>query len=420
MTAKQKSDGTAGIGRRTVLGGVAAAGGVLAMPALVRAQSAREITVAAVVALTGPNAGWGQPNWDGFRLAAEIFNEAGGIKSMGGAKLRPIVGDTESKPQIAGSQAERVIRQGAVALAGSNQSPAAMVATQICERQRVPFICSTDTDPALTGRGFKYTFRTVPLMPDYVRDLLTYMRDISTGAGAPVKTVAALCENSIAGRTAMEEVKKQAAGLGLTVADGSLYDAATTQNFTSYIARYKSAGVDAVVGHNRPNDAILILRTMKELGYNPKFTGGILGAHSSREYMETSGKDADGVYGTSSFAPTLPIPAMQRAKQAYEARYSKLFDSTAGAGFTAMSVIVDALERAGSADPRKLRDAIAATDMKTGDRFYLQLRGAKFAANGENSRAGGVVFMIRDSKAEVVAPQEHAVARGLFPKPAWR
>jgi branched-chain amino acid transport system substrate-binding protein len=257
-------------------------------------------------------------------------------------------------------------------------------------------------------------------MPDYVRDLFTEMKKMADTAGTPIKTIAALCENSVSGKSAVEAVKAQAESFGLKLVDASMYDATTAQNFTSYIARYKAAGVEAVVGHNRPNDAVLIARTMKELSYNPKFTGGILGAHSSREYMETLGKDADGIYGTSSFGRSIDVPAMKTAAEAYEKKFNKQFDSTAGAGFTALSVIVDALERAKSADPKAVREAIATTDLKTGDRFYLQLNGAKFDAKGENTRAGGLVFMIKDGKPITVAPAAFATGTGEFPKPAWK
>src|SRR5262245_54063947 len=77
--------------RRTVLklGGAGAA--MLACPAIVRAAADQEILIANVVALTGANSGWGQPNWNGFQLACEMINAKGGIKSLGGAKLKPLV-----------------------------------------------------------------------------------------------------------------------------------------------------------------------------------------------------------------------------------------------------------------------------------------------------------------------------------------
>src|ERR1700754_2209241 len=104
--------------RRSVLKWGGAGVAMLACPAIVRAAADQEILIANVVALTGANSGWGQPNWNGFQLACEMINAKGGIKSLGGAKLKPLVGDTETKPQVAGSQAERLIQRGVVAMAG--------------------------------------------------------------------------------------------------------------------------------------------------------------------------------------------------------------------------------------------------------------------------------------------------------------
>lgn len=62
---------------------------------------------------------------------------------------------------------------------------------------------------------------------------------------------------------------------------------------------------------------------------------------------------------------------------------------------------------------------VAATQMKTGDRMYMQLRGCKFAPNGENLLAGGLVFTIRDKEWITVAPKELAKASAVYPKPRW-
>src|SRR6267142_4693852 len=156
---------------------LAAASTTLA-PRLATAQS-KEVLLAAVVALTGPNAAWGQRTWNAFQMGCDLVNEQGGLKSLGGAKLKYIVADTESKPEVAGSQTEKVIQRGCVAITGTNQSAATIVATQIAEREGVPFVCATDVDPLITSRGFKYTFRTSPIVESYARDLLAYIKDIS-------------------------------------------------------------------------------------------------------------------------------------------------------------------------------------------------------------------------------------------------
>lgn len=379
----------------------------------------KEVLLAAVVALTGPNAAWGQRTWNGFQLACDLVNEQGGIKSMGGAKLKYIVADTESKPEVAGSQTEKVIQRGAVAITGTNQSAATIVATQIAEREGVPFVCATDVDPLITSRGFKFTFRTSPLVAAYAYDLLSYVKELGEKSGKPAKKLAILSENSIVGQSSVEGSTKVAKDLGYEVVAGDTYDAAKTQNFASYIAKYKGAGVEVVVGHNKPNDAILITRTMKELNFNPMAYGGILGGHVSTEYVNALGRDADNVLATTSWSADADIPGLKELAKKYQDRFKEHMDSTSAGGFTAFSVLWDALERAGSADRKKLRDAIAATQLKTGEKMYMQLRGAKFVASGENERAGGLVFTIKSKEWITVAPKEFAKATAIFPKPKW-
>jgi branched-chain amino acid transport system substrate-binding protein len=396
---------------------MAAAGGALA-PRITAAQP-KEVLLAAVVALTGPNAAWGQRTWNGFQLACDLVNEQGGIKSLGGARLKYIVADTESKPEVAGSQTEKVVQRGAVAITGTNQSAATIVATQIAEREGVPFVCATDVDPLITSRGFKFTFRTSPLVEAYARDLLAYIKELGQTTGKPAKKLAILSENSIVGQSSVEGATRAAKELGYEVVDAATYDAAKTQNFASYISKYRGAGVEVLIGHNKPSDAVLITRTMKELNFNPMAYGGILGGHVSSEYVNALGKDADHVLATTSWSADADIPGLKELARKYQDRFKEHMDSTSAGGFTAFSVLWDALERAGSADRKKLRDAIAATQMKTGDRMYMQLRGARFTATGENTLAGGLVFTIRGKEWVTVAPKEFAKTTAAYPKPKW-
>jgi branched-chain amino acid transport system substrate-binding protein len=406
------------IARRQFLTSSALAAGGALLPRPGAAQP-REVLLAAVVALTGPNAAWGQRTWNAFQLSCDLVNEQGGLKTLGGAKVKSIVADTESRPEVAGSQTEKVIQRGAVAITGTNQSAATIVATQIAEREGVPFVCATDVDPLITSRGFKFTFRTSPLVESYARDLLAYVKELGEKAGQPARKLAILSENSIVGQSSVEASRRVARGLGFEVVEAGTYDAAKTQNFASYIAKYKGGGVEVLIGHNKPNDAILITRTMKELNFNPMAYGGILGGHVSSEYVNALGQDADHVLATTSWSADADIPGLKELARKYQERFKEPMDSTSAGGFTAFSVLWDALERAGSTDRKKLRDAIAATQLKTGDRMYMQLRGARFAPSGENLLAGGLVFTIRSKEWVTVAPKEFAKATAAYPKPKW-
>ena len=396
---------------------LAAAGTTLA-PCLAGAQ-AKDVPLAAIVALTGTNAAWGQRTWNAFQQGCDMVNEQGGIKSLGGAKLKPMVLDTESRPEVAGSQTERAVQRGAVAITGTNQSAATIVATQIAEREGVPFVCATDVDPLITSRGFKFTFRTSPIVESYARDLLAYAKDLGASTGKPARKLAILSENSIVGQSSVEATRRVAKELGYDLVEADTYDASKTQNFASYISKYKGAGVEILIGHNKPSDAVLITRTMKELNYNPMAYGGILGGHVSTEYVNALDKDADHVLCTTSWSGDADIPGLKDLAKKYPDRYKEHMDSTSAGGFTAFAVLWDSLERAGSTDRKRLRDAIAATSLKTGEKMYMQLRGAKFLATGENSLAGGLVFTIRSKEWVTVAPKEYAKATAAWPKPKW-
>src|SRR6185436_13600864 len=116
------------VSRRTFLHAAAGSAALVAFPARLRAQ-ARTVKVGVVHPVTGPLAEPGQACRIGAQMAADAINGAGGIKALGGAKLELVLGDTQTKPDVGRSEAERVVNQGAQMLMGSfdSGSTAAMV-----------------------------------------------------------------------------------------------------------------------------------------------------------------------------------------------------------------------------------------------------------------------------------------------------
>src|SRR5690606_36585736 len=117
------------VNRRKILKGSAAAvaAGFYA-PNIVRAAIEQQLIVGALLPITGPISDWGVATWQGIELACALVTEQGGIRSMGGTKLKAIVADTEGKPQLAASQAEKLLREGAIAHSGTCQSAATTIA----------------------------------------------------------------------------------------------------------------------------------------------------------------------------------------------------------------------------------------------------------------------------------------------------
>jgi branched-chain amino acid transport system substrate-binding protein len=416
MFRSKRSPGS-GIGRRGFLVGSSALAASLGMPAIVHA--ADEILVAGILPLTGPSAQFGQQSWVAVQFAVELMNEAGGVQSMGGAKLSLAVFDTETKPEIAVTQTENAIQRGARVLIGCNQSAATIVASQVAERNEVPFLTAYDIDPTITARGFKYIFRCSPLTGNYASDLLTVAKELTDKAGGSAKRVGLLSENSVAGQGVNKALAAVAQKLGFELAATETYDVGSTQNFAPFITKMKANRVDILVGHNRVSDGIQITRTAKELAYTPSFMGGVLGAPNTREYIEALGKDAENVFGTDSFSPLLNVPGLPGVVERVKAKMNRVMDVGVATMLADIAVIWDALERAKTADPKALRDAIASTDLNTGDRNFFMLRGAKFSDKGDNEKAAGIVTQVQNGLAIPVWPVEFAKAQAVYPKPQW-
>src|SRR5205085_9785388 len=134
---------------------------------------------------------------------------------------------------------------------------------------------------------------------------------------------AILTENSIGCQSSVEGTRRVTKDLGFDLVEADTYDAAKTQNFASYISKYRGAGVEVLIGHNKPSDAILITRTMKELNYNPMAYGGILGGHVSTEYVNALEKDADHGLSTTSWSGDPDIPGLKQLAKKYQDRHQE-------------------------------------------------------------------------------------------------
>src|SRR5512135_2677218 len=153
-----------GISRREFLkgvGGLVAGAAASQFPTILRAAP-KEILIGAVEPLTGTAAEAGQMATWGLELAIDHINKAGGIKSMGGAKLALKVADSESKNEVGAMKAEQLIRQDIVCLVGAFLSGVTMAVSKVADRQKMPFVIDVSTADQITQQGFEYTFRIFP------------------------------------------------------------------------------------------------------------------------------------------------------------------------------------------------------------------------------------------------------------------
>lgn len=414
---------SAGLSRRDLLRGAGALG-ALSVPAVAGctpAGASNEIRIAAIVATTGINAGFGQGTWHGIDTAARMVNERGGVRGFGGQQVTARLYDTQSKPEVAAAQTHKAIREGAVAVIGCNQSAASLIVSQICERSSIPFVTSTDFDPELTSRGFKYFFQTTPFLEVHAEQMLRTCRDLGRESGRPARRLGILCDDTVIGVSAKHILEKWGRKLGYEVARSQSFPA-DNRDFAPYIAKLKSADVDLLLGFQTPEPAIQIVKTMRQQRFEPLGFGGLLGGQVTSEYLKALGDNADHTLSSTPWSADLDIPGMDDAVRAFERQWDEDMDSVRASGFSSVAVLWQALENAGSSDPEQIRDAVAKIRMDAGDKSYIQLDGCRFDRRGYNVKANVAIKQTIQGSSFTISPQEFTSTkkRPVWPKPPWK
>lgn len=365
--------------------------GVFLILALSNTMAADEIKVGILKPLTGPASSVGQKFKQAHIFAADEINANGGIKSMGGAKIKLIFGDSESKPEVGISETERLInREKVSAILGAFQSSVTLPTTQISERYKVPYIVPNSTANAITERGFKYTFRVGQKAEWYPKWQFGFIVDAGNQTGVKVKSVGMIYEDTEWGVSNGEAWKKWLQQNGekngmQQVADLSYAHGSADLN--PVVAKLKAAKPDLVMAASYTPDAILIHKTMKSLKFMPgvAFQGAAAG-HSDTAFIEAVGPLAEGAFSFAGWSPDLKKPGVGEFYEKITARVGKEnFVWMQAYCYASMYVLKDALERAGSKDPEQIRNALAQTDITEGPAMILPLPHNKigFDENGQ-------------------------------------
>ncbi len=408
MKKKGVRSGMVGLMIALLMVGLYPAGAVLA--------AETKVVVAGIIPFTGTNASWGIRNDRGMRFVFDLVNAQGGIKSLGGAKFEYLTGDTESKPDVAQSQAEKIVAGEVAAILGCNQSPSTLTVSQVSERKGISLICVSDFDPLITGRGFKYMFRTTPIMRDIAKTVLIFAQAMNKDRNTNFKKVAILCEDQIVGDSAAKDLDKYAKEIGYSVIDVVKYNAATTKDFTGVLSRFKAQGAELLVGHNRPPDSIQIVRNCKEVNWNPAMIGGISGGWITPEFIQNLGPLADGISISSVENPDTGPGKFMELKKYYEDKFKEEISATFIGGVSGAWLLYQAVEKAGSKDPKKIGQALRDIDIPYGEGYYFQQFGCKFNENGDNVRAAATIYQIFSGAREAVYPTEQAKKKAVWPK----
>lgn len=407
---------------------VAAAAYLAARPG---APEVTEIKIGVILPLSGKLAETGADLKRGIEFAVEQINAQGGIKSLGGAKIKVIYGDSAGKPETGAAEAERLITQEkVVALVGAYQSAVTKTASEVAERYGVPFINPDSTSPMLTERGYKWFFRVTPHDAMFAKQHVEFVNWLNEKFGNKIKRIAIIHEDTEWGVSTAKAWKEYFTEAGYEIVKVISYHAATVTSLDSEVDALKAANPDLVLVAAYVSDAILFVQTCKLRDFNPLAILAQDAGFINPVYIAQVGKDGYYIFSREVFNWDLfeVNPKLKELNEKYRAKYGVDLNGNSARDYTAMWVLYYALEEAGKkASPKDLkafrealREALANLELSK-DQIIMPWDGVKFDEKGQNILGRGIIVqMMPDTgKYHTVYPPDVATREPIFPMPKW-
>jgi branched-chain amino acid transport system substrate-binding protein len=369
------------------------------------------IKIGALHPLSGGLANEGQEMRDAARLAIEEVNEAGGIKSLDGAKLELVEADHEGAPEKGVSELQRLDREGVVGIIGAYSSGVTLPATQEAEKARIPFVVDIATVNEVTERGFKYTFRIQPPASVMAANFLKYFDTLNESVDTPLKTAVLVHEDSVFGTSIADLIEKDAKKHGLEILS-NMPHAASTADLSSTVNKINSLKPDVVISTTYMRDGILLVSGLKESNYQPKAMIGVAnGAYSNAKFI-TEDTALNQYIMDVNYSINPQSELATSVKEKYQEKFNKHMGPNAAYSYTATKVLIDAIERAGSTERAEIQKALVKTNLKE---HILPQGPIVFDKKGQNSNAQAVLNQIIDGESKVVYPKEYKNADAVYP-----
>ena len=395
-----------------------------------QASAADNFKIGVLFPLTGNAAAAGQASKAAVEVAAEIINgkhpelaniplaAEEGLPGLGGAKLELIFVDHQGNPSVAQQQALRLVSQDKVnVLFGAYQSSCSLTATAVGERYGIPFTVGDSAALNITGRGFKWVYRVTPIASDYAATYMRFFADMKK-QGKTINSIAVVNENTDYGTSVADAIEAEAKKSGINVAIRVPYSANAT-DVGPQVLQLKAKNPDAVIFISYTSDSILYMKTMRNLDYLPPMAIGDDSGFSDPSFIPAVFDVAQGAMNRSAWDIGKPGSTTYKINEMYKAKTGRDLDDTSARNMQAMLVLGEAINRAGSTDPEKIRAALAATDLKPAQ-LMMGYNGIKFDQTGQNILAATYLIQLKDKAYKLVWPDSAAEVKLEWPMKGWK
>ena len=381
-------------------------------PAFLRAQPA-SIKIGLIHPVTGFLQFSGSQCRFGAQLAIDEVNAAGGIKSMGGAKLQSVLGDAQSKPEVGAQEVEKMAGEGVAAIVGAYSSGISTATTQAAAKHGTPHVVDVGVSDKIVQRGLTNTFRFGPGFGVIAKAGVERLIKLNEDAGKPIKTVAIVHENTTPFGSGIAKLMTN----GVTEAGFEVLETlghpSPNRDFNNIVLKIKAANPDLVIPSNYYNEYVLLSRTMHRQWVQPKAIYSVLGGAASQyKFLKEFPEAAQYIMDCNHWFNAKNPKALEVRQATRDA--GKFFNYEVFLAYTALMFIVDGLERAGSADQEKLTEALSTSTWEG----HIMPYGATKIVAGQNTGAMPLNTQILGDEIEVIMPEEFATAKAAFPRPA--
>ena len=364
------------------------------------------------ICFTGKNSRTGKLYVDSYNLAKEKINKNGGIKV--GGKSYPIeivYYDDKSNDTESAKLVEKLITVDKVDfLLGPYTSWITIPDSLVAQRYKIPMIEGGGASSKIFARKNKYIFGTLPAAGQYFSTTLEMLESFKPKP----KKIAVIFGDDKFDIQVAGGVKKMAQKLGLELV---LYEkiSEASADFNTILTKVKSLAPDALLMAGHTIGGINLIQQAKELDVNLNMISMTVGP-SEADFRKSLGKNSEYIYGVASWSPQMDFKGVifENTKafvDQFKAKYNYDPDYHNASGVAVLAVFKNAIEKTGSLDPQKVRDAIAETDIET---VYGRV---SFNPNGQ-IKGSSVVLQIQGGEVYQVYPT--GSKKPVYPMPAWK
>ncbi len=379
-----------------------------------------DIKIAVAYPLSGPLSRSGNLTVQGAKAAMGWVNDNGGIKSLGGAKLVPVVGDTGSTVEGAASTMDRLCRDPEIVMAmGSWASSFTLASTEVTERLGIPHFSISLVD-TLHERGFKWGFYVSPPVSMLATTALGNVTDLAKALGYRVKTAMIVGDTQAASKFMYDSVKKTFPSMDIKLVGEETWAMGTLTDATPVMQRVKSADPDLVIFNPTAiAETQMCLMKRKEMGIRMPFLTGGYAADPS--FKKIGAEVLEGIILYTQFFPHKYWPQdwIKRTLDQCRKEYSDepWVGQDLGYAWSMVPIMAEILEKAASRNRETIRQVAHKIDLHnvTATKGFVK-QGLAFDEKGriEKKYQGLVLVQWQSGFPVVVYPSDLAVA-----KPIW-